>query len=238
MAAQVEFVPPPDVEPERQKEAILSFSERSILVPGAGLGTSDGAAANNSGRPVMTLEQLRVFVEVAERLHVTQAAAALNMTQPAASAAIHALETRLGTALFNRVGRRLELTEVGTVLLPEAKVVLAKVAQAEQSLTELEGLLRGRLRLWASQTIAGYWLPPFLYRFHVAWAATGSMSQRRLQAIDTVRRLEIELRAPEAHDPRQMQVRMDCRRGSFSIWPSGGQCKRPLLARSRVLPAS
>ncbi len=116
----------------------------------------------------MTLEQLRVFVEVAERLHVTRAAAVLNMTQPAASAAIQALETRLGTALFDRVGRRLELTEAGRVLLPEAKVVLAKVSGAEQALAELQGLLRGRLRLWASQTIAGYWLPPILYRFHAA----------------------------------------------------------------------
>ena len=116
----------------------------------------------------MTLEQLRVFVEVAERLHVTRAAAVLNMTQPAASAAIHALETRLGTVLFNRVGRGLELTEAGTVLLPEAKVVLAKVWGAEQALADLNDLLRGRLRLWASQTIAGYWLPPFLYQFHVA----------------------------------------------------------------------
>ena len=116
----------------------------------------------------MTLEQLRVFVEVAERLHVTRAAAILNMTQPAASAAIHALETRLGTALFNRVGRGLELTEAGIVLLPEAKVVLAKVWGAEQALADLNGLLRGRLRLWASQTIAGYWLPPTLYRYHVA----------------------------------------------------------------------
>lgn len=116
----------------------------------------------------MTLEQLRVFVEVTERLHVTRAAAVLNMTQPAASAAIHALETRLGTLLFNRVGRRLELTEAGAVLLPEAKVVPAKVWGAEQALADLNGLLRGRLRLWASQTIAGYWLPPFLYRFHAA----------------------------------------------------------------------
>jgi DNA-binding transcriptional LysR family regulator len=116
----------------------------------------------------MTLEQLRIFVEVAERLHVTQAAEVLHITQSAASAAIHALETRLGTALFHRIGRRLELTEAGRVLLPEAKTVLAKVSGAEQALAELEGLLRGRLRLWASQTIAGYWLPPFLYRFHAA----------------------------------------------------------------------
>jgi DNA-binding transcriptional LysR family regulator len=116
----------------------------------------------------MTLEQLRVFVEVAERLHVTRAAEVLNMTQSAASAAVHALENRLGTALFDRLGRRLELTEAGRVLLPDAKAVLAKVAGAEQALAELDGLLRGRLRLWASQTIAGYWLPPFLFRFNAA----------------------------------------------------------------------
>jgi DNA-binding transcriptional LysR family regulator len=48
----------------------------------------------------MTLEQLRVFVEVAERLHVTQAAEVLNVTQSAASAAIHALETGSGPLCF------------------------------------------------------------------------------------------------------------------------------------------
>ncbi len=120
------------------------------------------------GTLLMTLEQLRVFVTVAERLHVTQAAQALNMTQSAASAAVQALETRLGTALFHRLGRRIELTEAGLVLLPEAKAVLARALEAEQALAELEGLLRGRLRLWASQTIAGYWLPPFLHRFNMA----------------------------------------------------------------------
>jgi DNA-binding transcriptional LysR family regulator len=114
----------------------------------------------------MTLEQLRVFAEVAERLHVTRAAAALNLTQPAASAAIHALEMRVGTALFDRVGRRLELTAAGRVLLPEAKSILSRVSGAERVLAELDNLLRGRLRLWASQTIAGYWLPRFLHQFH------------------------------------------------------------------------
>jgi DNA-binding transcriptional LysR family regulator len=92
----------------------------------------------------------------------------LNMTQSAASAAIQALETRIGLALFDRLGRRLELTEAGRALLPQAKAVLAKALEAEQVLAELEGLMRGRLRLWASQTIASYWLPPILYRFHIA----------------------------------------------------------------------
>jgi DNA-binding transcriptional LysR family regulator len=116
----------------------------------------------------MTFEQLRVFVAVAERLHVTQAASALNMTQSAASAAVQALETGIGTKLFNRVGRHIELTEAGRVFLPVARAVLKRLAQAEQTLAELDGLEHGRLALWASQTISGYFLPRFIASFHEA----------------------------------------------------------------------
>jgi DNA-binding transcriptional LysR family regulator len=61
----------------------------------------------------MTLDQLRIFVAVAERQHVTQAARALNLAQSAASNAIAALESEHDTQLFDRVGRRIELTEAG-----------------------------------------------------------------------------------------------------------------------------
>ena len=117
----------------------------------------------------MTLDQLRIFVAVAERLHVTQAAAALGMTQSAASAAIAALETGLGTRLFDRIGRGIALTEAGRLLLPEAKAVLTRLAQAAQALDDLQALRRGHLALHASHTIAGYWLPPLMHRFRTAW---------------------------------------------------------------------
>ena len=116
----------------------------------------------------MTLEQLRIFIAVAERLHMTRASEALNITQSAASSAIQALEGRLGAPLFHRLGRRIELTEAGRVLLPEARAILNRVSDAEQAVAELESLLRGRLRLWASQTIAGYWLPPWMHSFNMA----------------------------------------------------------------------
>ena len=61
----------------------------------------------------MTLDQLRVFIAVAERSHVTRAAQALAMTQSAPSAAIASLERQSGVRLFNRVGRGIELTEAG-----------------------------------------------------------------------------------------------------------------------------
>jgi DNA-binding transcriptional LysR family regulator len=116
----------------------------------------------------MTLEQLRIFVAVAEREHVTRAAEALGLTQSGASAAIAALEARYGTPLFHRIGRRIELTEAGRGFLREARAVLARAAAAELALAELSGLKRGALSLHASQTIASYWLPRHLVRFRRA----------------------------------------------------------------------
>lgn len=116
----------------------------------------------------MTLDQLRVFVAVAERQHMTQAARALNLAQSAASAAIAALEARHGAKLFHRVGRGIELTEAGRLFLAEAKAVLARAEAAELALAELGGLARGTLAVQASQTIAGYWLPRHLVAFRRA----------------------------------------------------------------------
>ncbi len=113
----------------------------------------------------MTLEQLRIFVAVAERQHVTQAAQALNLAQSAASHAIASLEEQFDAKLFNRVGRRIELTEAGQVFLAEARAVLARAAAAELALCEFTGLKRGTLSVQASQTIASYWLPRHLVAF-------------------------------------------------------------------------
>lgn len=113
----------------------------------------------------MTLEQLRIFVGVAEYEHVTRAAQVLNVTQSTASAAIASLEARHDVALFHRIGRRIELTEVGRVFLSEARAVLGRAAGAELALSEFGGLKRGSLHLVASQTIAGYWLPRHLAAF-------------------------------------------------------------------------
>jgi DNA-binding transcriptional LysR family regulator len=119
----------------------------------------------------MTFEQLRIFVAVAERQHITRAAEVLNLTQSAVSAAIAALEERHDAKLFNRIGRGIELTETGKVFLTEAKAVLSRVQTAELALAELSGLKRGTLNVQASQTIASFWLPRHLVAFRRAYPA-------------------------------------------------------------------
>ena len=117
----------------------------------------------------MTLDQLRIFVAVAERQHVTHAAEALNLAQSAASHAIASLEERHQTKLFNRIGRHIELTDAGQAFLKEARAVLATVEAAELALMEFSNLKRGVLSVQASQTIANYWLPRHLAAFRRAY---------------------------------------------------------------------
>jgi DNA-binding transcriptional LysR family regulator len=114
----------------------------------------------------MTLEQLRIFVCVAERLNMTRAAEALHITQSGVSASISALENAYGTPLFDRVGRRIELSSAGEAFLAEAEKVLSQVRAAQRTLSDLSNLRRGTVSICASQTIGNYWLPPLLAQFH------------------------------------------------------------------------
>lgn len=137
---------------------------------------------------MMTLVQLRIFVAVAEREHLMKAADALNLTPSAVSSAIRVLEERYGIALFHRTGRRIELTETGEAFLPEARATLARAGSADLFLTEIGGLKRGTLTLAASQTVAGYWLPPRLMHFRDAYPAidirlTGGNTDEAAEAV-------------------------------------------------------
>ncbi|MBW4639410.1 MAG: LysR family transcriptional regulator [Gloeocapsa sp. UFS-A4-WI-NPMV-4B04] len=113
----------------------------------------------------MTLDQLRIFVAVAEYLHFTRAAEVLYITQPAVSAAIQSLEEQYKVKLFNRINRHIEITEAGKLLQEEAQKILAQVALTERGLRELNNLQRGELKLGSSLTIGNYWLPEKISQF-------------------------------------------------------------------------
>jgi len=114
---------------------------------------------------MMTLEQLAIFVAVAEHEHLTRGATEIGLTPSAASAAIKNLEGHFGVPLFSRVGRGIELTRAGRTFLPEARSILEAVRNAEGTLSELGALRTGTLDIQASQTVGNYWLPPRLFHF-------------------------------------------------------------------------
>src|SRR3954451_10877841 len=91
----------------------------------------------------MTLQQLTYFRAAAERGSFSAAADSLHMAQPSLSEQIRRLEAELGVALFARAGRRLELTEAGRLLLPQAERTLDAAREATESVREVRDLTGG-----------------------------------------------------------------------------------------------
>jgi DNA-binding transcriptional LysR family regulator len=84
----------------------------------------------------MTLDEVETFVCIAEVGGFTEASRRLHRTQPAISRRIHELEDSLGAALFERVGRRVMLTDAGRALLPYARAALAAVRDGERAVRD------------------------------------------------------------------------------------------------------
>ncbi|EJN07746.1 LysR family transcriptional regulator [Herbaspirillum sp. YR522] len=92
----------------------------------------------------MELYQLRTFAMVARLGHVTRAAEALHVTQPAVTGHIKALEQELGIALFDRSHGRISLTKSGEILLPEVERTLSMVNSIISRAREMKGEVAGR----------------------------------------------------------------------------------------------
>ena len=113
----------------------------------------------------MDIQALTAFLRVAETRSFSSAAEDLHLTQPAVSKRVAALEAELGTLLFNRLGRRVDLTEAGQALLPHARDITGQLARARQSIDDLHGAVSGRLRLATSHHIGLHRLPPVLREY-------------------------------------------------------------------------
>ena len=101
----------------------------------------------------MELRHIRYFVRAAELLHFTRAAESLHVSQPALSLHIKQLEKEVGSPLFDRTGtpvRQVRLTEAGKRLLVHAQEILRLVERGKQELSDLRGLLCGRVTLAAN----------------------------------------------------------------------------------------
>jgi len=113
----------------------------------------------------MDIGQIEAFLQVAANRSFSRAAEALQLTQPSVTARIQTLERDLGEPLFERNGRGVSLTEVGTAFLPHAQRVLKALHDGRDAVQSLRQLELGTLRLGAAPTISTYVLPDLLMDF-------------------------------------------------------------------------
>lgn len=141
----------------------------------------------------MTLRQLAVFVAVAQEGTVTRASDAVRLTQSAASMALSDLESALNAPLFDRLGKRLQLNDLGRFLLPQALEILGLCDAFEQAAQgELQTI---DLRLGATLTISDYLMPNLMANFLKVQPQAQLQLQvgNTRQIIDAVNQFQLDL---------------------------------------------
>ena len=113
----------------------------------------------------MELRQLRYFVEVAEREHISEAAEHLHVAQSAISRQIANLEDELGTPLFERIGRNVKLTPIGKIFLEHAIVALKAIDFAAKQVEEYLDPAKGTIKIGFPTSLASYVLPSVISSF-------------------------------------------------------------------------
>jgi LysR family cyn operon transcriptional activator len=112
------------------------------------------------------LTSLRYFRAIAHAGHMTHAARALGVTQPALSAVVKKLETELGAELFHRTGRGVQLTDAGRIFLGFADEAILAAEAGKKSVRELMGLERGSVRVGGGATAIMHVIPPAISAIH------------------------------------------------------------------------
>ena len=113
----------------------------------------------------MELRQVQTFRVVAEELSFSRAAARLGYVQSSVSAQVAALERELGVRLFDRLGRRISLTETGAVMFAYSRELLDLAGEARDAVVDAgagAGEVTGSLTVSAPETLLTYRLPRLL----------------------------------------------------------------------------
>ncbi len=113
----------------------------------------------------MELRHLRYFLAVSAARSFTRAAARLHVTQPTLSHQIKQLEAIIGTLLFERNTKDVELTAAGRLFRPYCERILKEIESSKLAISELEGLMRGTLRMGVFHSFSHSMLPPVLSEF-------------------------------------------------------------------------
>lgn len=115
----------------------------------------------------MDYRQLQLFLATAERLNLSHAAEAMDITQPGLSKSMHRLQRDLGTKLYHRRGRGIELTEAGRALLKHVKLVETQLADARSEVVGIAGGALGHARIGAGPSWLSRHLPVSISRIMV-----------------------------------------------------------------------
>ena len=164
-----------------------------------------GSPPRRGRRPRVTLDQLHIFLSVAQREHVTAAADALGLSQGSVSAAVHRLERTLGVPLLHRVGRNVRLTDVGRAVRHLAIQTLDDAGQIEELTAGYLAFEHGDVSIAAGRVIGAHrlsaWVGPFVRSHtdidvHIRLASMGDVLAMLVDGIADIAVVGSDVRLP------------------------------------------
>ena len=117
----------------------------------------------------MDLSSIEAFVTVAKCGSFSKASQRLHVTQPAISKRVATLETELGAQLFNRIARKISLTEAGKQLLPKAQQLVQQAQDLTVMVSNLSDEVSGNLSIAIAHHIGLHRMPPVLRQYHAQY---------------------------------------------------------------------
>jgi DNA-binding transcriptional LysR family regulator len=114
----------------------------------------------------LDIRQMQVLIEVARLRSFTKAAEALYITQPSISKTIKAMEEELGVVLFDRVGKKIELTDAGQIIVTQAQQIVTSFQNLMAELDDLRNLKKGHLRIGLPPMVGASFFPKVIGEFH------------------------------------------------------------------------
>jgi len=154
---------------------------------------------------MLEVRELQVFLVAAETENFSETARRLDMSQPAVSAQIQALEEKLNMQLFDRIGRSIKLNDVGEAALPAVRKLLREAQSLEEMITSQQGTIYGLLAVGCSTAAGKYILPKIMARFmaeHPQVRVTCRVGPRN-QALERLTAGEVDLAISSLRIPRR-----------------------------------
>lgn len=178
-----------------------------------------------------SLRQLQVFLATARHENVSQAAQELAMSQSAASASLKELETQFDIQLFDRVGKRLHLSQLGAALRPRAQHLLEEATAFEQALTS-QGV-SGTINIGATLTIGNYLTLRMIadFREHYPEAIIDLQIANTRDIVEHVAQFELDMGLIEGEVQHDDLVIMHWRRDELVVFAAPDH---PLASRARI----
>ena len=140
-------------------------------------------------------ELYKVFYHVATTLSFSEASRQLYISQSAVSQSVKTLEKKLGTPLFVRSTKNVQLTPEGETLLRHIEPAIQLIRQGENNILEAGSLGDGQLRIGATDTICRHLLIPYLNRYHKAYPKVHIriINQTSLKCVDLLESGQVDL---------------------------------------------